>query len=127
MFGFNRHQSLVATISTDNTFSTAINIDGANKIAIEIPTFDVGLSTDSANVYAVVAKTANGTFRRVKDMGAYSASSGIQDWEVPSSIGNFTVVCRPVVGFNYMKIEVGQGATSVTSTAGVLAKIHVIN
>ena len=122
MLGNNSVRVVDAPIPLGATFSTAVNIDGANKIGLELPTFDVGSSTDSCNVYATVCDTRGGTYRRVKDMGAYSASSGIQDWEVPSTIGNYTVVCRPVVGFNFMKIEV-----SVSASAGIAARVHVIN
>ena len=127
MFGQERHAVIAATIATDATFSSAIFIGGANKIAIEIPTFAGGISTDSANVYAVVCSTVDGTFRRLKDMGVYSANSGIGDWEVPRTIGNYTVVCNPAVGFKYLKLEIAQGSTSMTATAGLAAKIHVIN
>ena len=118
--------SVSAIVATDVTFTSAIKIEGANRIGIEVPTFAVGLSTDSANVYALVSNESDGTFRRLKDMGVYSASSGIDDWEVPRGIGNYTVLCRPAVGFAWLKLEVGQGATSVTATAGLSCKVHIM-
>jgi hypothetical protein len=127
MYGQGRHLAVAATISTDNTFSTFVNITGANKIALEIPTFAVGASTDSCNVYAMVCQTETGTYRVVKDMGVYSSVSGIQDWEVPRSIGNYVVNCPVAVGFNYLKIGIGQAGQNKTATANILCKIHVIN
>lgn len=119
------HVVKTATIVTDSTFSSEVNIAGFNRIAIEVPTFDAGLSTDSANVYVNVAETEGGTYRRLKDMGAYSSTSGIQDWEVPRTIGNYTVLCRPASGFHWMKLEVAQGATfNATSTAGLSCKVY---
>ena len=127
MFGTERHKVIAATFATDNTFTTAIYIGGANKVAFEVPTFAVGASTDSCNVWALVANSETDTFRRVKDMGAYSSNSGLEDWEVPSGIGNYTVIVRPVTGFNYVKFEIGQGTTGRTATANLLAKVHVLN
>ena len=126
MFGFYGHKRVPATVVTDATFTTAINVQGANRVAFEIPTFAAGLSTASANVYVNVCNSATGTFRRLKDVGIYSASSGIQVWEVPNGAGDYTVLCRPAVGFDWIKLEVGTGGSSVTATAGLDCFVHVM-
>lgn len=115
------HKVEVATFLSAATFSRAIPIDGVNRVAIELPSFASNLATATANVFVQVCETVDGVFRRIKDMGVYSASSGLQDWEVPSSIGNSVVLCRPAVGFNYMKIELSQIAT-----AGYSPSVHKI-
>jgi len=116
-------KAIPATIGTDASISTAINVTGFNHVAFEIPTFAVGINTASANVYCQVAANAADTFRRVKDVGIYSSNSGIQTWEVPLGVGGYTVVCRPAERFNFVKIELG--GTNVTGTAGLAAKVHV--
>ena len=104
------------------TVTRAIPIEGVNRIAFELPTFAASLITATANVFFQVCETETGTFRRVKDMGVYSASSGLQDWEIPSTVGGFTVLCRPAPGFNFLKIEVSKTATAVYSPT-----VHKIN
>jgi len=119
MLGQYQHGVTVATISTDTLVSTAIAIDGANRVAFEIPTLTGGI-TATANVFCQVAESATGTFRRIVDMGVYSASSGLQDWEAPSTTGNRIILCRPAAGASHVKIEL-----SNTATANVLAKVHI--
>jgi hypothetical protein len=121
MRGQSLHQIEVATMATDATLSRAIPIDGVNRIMFEIPTFAIGLITATANIFVQVCDNATGTFRRLKDMGVYSASSGLQDWETPSSIGNYTVLCRPAAGVSYLKIE-----SSKTATAAFYPVVHKI-
>lgn len=114
------HQTIAATIATAATSSDAIDITSWDFVAFEIPTFAVGVITATANVYAQVCDTASGTFRRVQDLGVYSGGSGILDWEVPSTTGNRTVICRPASRFNFVKIEL-----SNTATAQVSCVVHV--
>lgn len=116
------HKTEVATFANAATVSRAIPIDGVNRVALELPTFAIGLGATTCNVFVQVSKTETGTFRRLKDMGVYSAASGLQDWEVPSSIGNCVVLCRPAAGFNYLKIEVSNAATA----AGYSPTVHKI-
>jgi len=120
MIGQHGHFVQEATITTDNLLSTAIFVGGANHVSFEIPTFSVGLNATTSNVFVQVAATSDGTFRRAKDAGIYSASSGIQDWEVPSDAGNYNAVCRPAARFDFIKIEL-----SNTATANVLCNVHV--
>lgn len=110
-----------ATISTDTTVSTAINIAGAKKILFEIPTAAVGLSTTTCNIYAQVCNSTDGTFRRIKVQGVYSAGSGILDWETPSSLGNFFVEV-PIAGWNFVKAE-----SNNTASTNFNIKVHMSN
>lgn len=109
------HKTEVATMAINDMVTRAIPIDGVNRIALELPTFAASLITTTANIFIQVCETETGTFRRVKDMGVYSASSGLQDWEIPSTVGGSMVLCRPAPGFNYMKIESSKTATAVYS------------
>ena len=108
-----------ATISTDNTESNAVDIQGANAVAIDLPTFAAGITTATANVYVKVSNSATGTFRRLVDMGEYSGGAGLQEWEVPSGTGDIKVLCRGVQGFGFMKVE-----TSNTATANFAVQVH---
>lgn len=116
------HATKVATITTDTTISTAINIAGARGIAIEVPTAEVGLYTATCNIYIQVAQKHTDTFRRLKAMGVYSAGSGIYDYEVPSNAGNFFLNV-PVHGWNYLKVESRTSADSTT----LKVKVHMSN
>ena len=122
MQGFEYHAIQTATIATDGSITTAIHIGGANRVSIECPTFSVGVITATANIFVHVANTSDGTFRILRDMGTYSANSGLQQWELPSSTGNCNVLCRPAVGYNYMKIQ--QSNTSTANAEYVVHKLH---
>lgn len=112
MWGFSGHQTVVCTFATGATISSAIPTRGSNHVAIELETFAVGLAAATANVYVLGCKTASGTFRRIMDEGNYSAGAAIADWEVPSTIGNKTVVCRPAARFDYIKYQFSQDVTA---------------
>lgn len=111
---------VAATIGINALSSPAVFIGGASRVALEIPAF-TNLITATANIYVKACATENGTFYRVKDMGTYSANSGLQDWEVPSTAGGFIVICDPAIGFNYICVE-----SSKTATAAFSAKVHVM-
>ncbi len=115
------HQKMSATIGINTVFSESVFIGEAKKVMIEIQTFANGIVTATANIYANVALESTDTFRRVHDMGVYSASSGIYAWETPSGVGNFNAVCRPALGYQYLKIE-----SSKTATAALTCYVHVI-
>lgn len=116
------HKTEVATFANAATVSRAIPIDGVNRVAFELPTYAIGLAAATCNVFVQVGETDTGTFRRLKDMGVYSAVSGLQDWEIPSGVGNSVVLCRPAAGFNYIKLELSQAATA----AGYSPTVHKI-
>lgn len=122
MAAWGGYKVLTATIATSASISTAIPIDGWNRLAIELPTFSSGCVSATANVYLQATNdAASGTFRRVQVMGFYSGSSGIYDWEVPASTGNKIVVCEPALNFAAIKVELSISATA----AAYGAKIHV--
>lgn len=121
MKGQNGHHSQVATVASGANDSTTVYIAGANRILIELPAFGTLLAASTSAVYVKVAKEATDTFRRLQDMGVYSANSGIYDWEIPTGSGNRFVLCRPVVGVDHMKVELGQ-----TATAGYCPTVHIL-
>lgn len=121
MNGLYGDKRIECAIAIDAKISSAVPIKGANKIAIELPTFAIGLITATANVYALVCDTAAGTFRRVVANGVYSGGSGYLDFELPSSAGNRIVDVPWATGFGYLKIE-----TSNTATAAYTAYVHVM-
>lgn len=109
------HKFINADIATAGSISTAVYIAGANRVSIEIATLAVGCITSTANVFVFVANSATGTFRKLEDMGIYSSASGLQPWEHPSTTGNVNVLCRPVVGYNWMKVQISNTATATVS------------
>jgi hypothetical protein len=116
------HGIQTTTIPADTTFTSAVNIQGCNMIGLELQTFSVFLSTTTANVYLVVCRTIDGTFRRLTCQGVYSGSSGIYNWELPSSTGNMIVNVPQLAGYNYAKVEF-----SNTCTALATISVHKIN
>ena len=124
MFGMFGHKITPCTFTTGSTFSTVITLPGGyNFWAFGIQTFAVGLGTATANVYIQVSNSAaTAGFRRVKLMGQYSAGSGIQDFEVPSSTGNYIVVAPAILGWNYVRLELSTIATNLIN-----AEIHSMN
>lgn len=115
------HQRMSATIGINSTIATAVFIGEARKVAIEIQTFANGFTGANGNIYVQVANGETDTFRRLHDMGVYSAASGIYAWETPSGAGNAVYLCRPALGFNYLKIE-----SSQTATAAITCYVHVV-
>ena len=120
------HQIMTSTIASNATLTSAFNVAEYNHVAIELPTFSIGIATNTANVYVQVCNTATGTFRRVQDVGVYSGASGIYDWETPSSTGNRIVICRPAERFDYIKVELSNTATA-GSNDGYPITVHVHN
>jgi len=122
MQGLSGHKTIIATIATGGSVTTAINVTQWNHVSIEVPTYAVGCVTATANIKCLVAKNNTDTFRPVREMGVYSANSGIQDWEIPSSAGNFNAICRPAARFNWVKFQI-----SNTCTANLGCVVHVHN
>jgi hypothetical protein len=120
--GITGHKRMTATVATGGSLTTAINIAGFNSISIEAPLFSSGCVTATANIKCLVARNATDTFRVLKAQGVYSAGSGILDWEVPSTTGNYNVVNPHLSGFNLMKIQI-----SNTCTANCEFVIHAKN
>lgn len=113
------HKRIAAPIATDATISTYVSCGGYKQVAVEIPTAEAGTYTATCNVYCKVAYGSAGPFRRVKVMDpGSSAGTGIVDWEVPSSAGNFFSVV-PCQGYNYMKVELGASADSTVMSCYV--------
>lgn len=117
MFGMYGHQVLACTMTTGATVATVITLPGGyNYYAVAVGTFSAGLPTTTANVYVQVSNTTTtSTFQRVKLTGAYSSGSGIQDWEVPSSTGNYIAVCPALVGWKYARVEMSTVPTALMS------------
>lgn len=116
MWGFERHKAQAATILTEASQSTGVKIQGFAKISIEVPTFAIGLNTAVACIRCQVSQD-NVTYRQLYANGRYSAMSGIGIWEVPAGAGGYNVVCEPVVGFKYMKVELASTNASATAAA----------
>lgn len=112
MYGQYGHARKNLTFASNAKESSVYDISGANKIAVEIAAFDGALATTTANIFVKGCNTSDGTFRRIKQMGIYSAASGIHDWEVPSTTGDFIAVCDAALGFSFIKLELSNTATA---------------
>jgi hypothetical protein len=112
MLGYDLQGVITATVGANALLSQAFDVRGWNHVAFEVPTFSVYCVSATANVYVQGASTIDGTYRRIMDVGEYSAGAGIADWEVPEGIGNKLVICRPATRFNYLKVEVSKTATA---------------
>jgi hypothetical protein len=123
MFGFGIHKVQASTMATGASTSGSFDIRNANAIGIEIPAFGTVMGSATVNVYVAVAASA-GTFVRLKAMGTYSSTSGIQDWEIPQGSGGYIANCPVAVGFTQMQI---QFPTTVTGTGGPFTpRVHVM-
>lgn len=111
------HGVIDASIASGATFSTFVKIEGYSGIAIDMPAFGTLLGTNAANVYVnVAADTAATTnFKRLKTLGVYSASSGVDDWEVTETSGPFIARCDAAVGFRWIRVELSTAATDAIS------------
>lgn len=114
-------QKVSATFDVNALVTEAVDIRQAKRVYLEIPTYAIGIITATANIYVQAADTQTGTFRRVQEMGVYSANSGIYAWEIPSGAGNSYTLCRPVIGLDWLKIE-----SSKTATAAMTCYVHII-
>jgi hypothetical protein len=112
MWGFSGHQRTGCTFATGATSGSAVFIGGANHVSIEVPTFASYMSVTTANIYIQGSNKSDGTFRRIVDEGNYSAGAGIADWEVPSSTGNRTIICRPAARCDWIKVETSRVTTA---------------
>lgn len=122
MLGFDGQTFVTATIAADALISNQIEVTGWNHVAFDVPLFSSFCVSATANVYVMGAAASSGTFRRIKDIGEYSAGAGIRDWEVPESTGSYIVACRPAARFNYIKVECSKTATAAISVNVILHK-----
>lgn len=106
-----------ASISTDGSITSAIDIRGAGRIAIEFPTFSVGIITATANVKFQVSNALAGTYRPLYADGRYSGASGLQQVELPSTSGNLVLDAPWLCGHSYMKIQISNTATAAYNPA----------
>lgn len=115
------YKSLPATITSTNQESSAINIEGATAVSIEVPTFTVGLNTAAASVSLKGCETSDGTFRPIH---AYSAASGFNTLTLVSAgAGNVLVMCGPNAKYLPKFIKVAVSGTNATATAAGLATV----
>ncbi len=106
------HKAFTVTMVTGASVTSAFETMGWSNISIEAPSFSASLPATTANVRVQVCDTPTGTFRDLRDMGSYSATSGVQVWEIPSSTGDFIASCRPLIGYAYAKIALLTAATN---------------
>jgi hypothetical protein len=123
MNGFQIHKVQGVSMVTGASFAGPFDVRGANQVALEIPTFGTVFTTATPNVY-INAAASGGTFVRVKAMGTYSSSSGIQDWEIAQGPGNYIAYCPVAVGFTQIQV---QFSTTVSGNGGVFTpRVHVM-
>jgi hypothetical protein len=122
MLGFDGQTAIVTTVEAAATLSPAFEVTGWNHVALDIPTFSVYCGVATASVYLQGSQSINGTYRRIKDIGEYSAGAGILDWEVPESVGNYLVCCRPAERFNYLKVELSATTTAAMAIGVIVHK-----
>jgi hypothetical protein len=121
MQGLDQQVVVAVSVTANAKVSDPVDVTGFNHVAFELPTFTSYCITATANMYLqassvlTYASASTGTFRRVVDTGVYSATSGLQDWEVPSSTGNKVVACRPATRFNFVKVEFSNTMTAAMS------------
>lgn len=119
-----RAKVLTSTVASGTSINTnGVCIQGAEKVYFEIPTCEIGLNTANISVRAQVSQSLAGTYRPLRCAGVYSANSGVQTWEVWSSIGNY--VCEvPCQGNNYIKVELA-GTNGIATAAAFACKVIV--
>jgi len=123
MFGdAEAYEKTTATVITDASLTTAVYIAPYSRVAIEVPTFSLGVATINASVALQVAQQSSDTFRTLRTLTINSAGSGILQWEVPLSKGGYTVVCRDLAYYNWCKVEIT--GTNATGTAGLECVVH---
>ena len=117
MFGFTGHKTTDVIVASAASLSSYCLTRGYNHVAVEVPAFGTLLAESTANVEVYGCATATGTYRVIKDEGNYSAGASIDNWEVPSTTGNWICVCRPAARFDYIKVHFSTAATdSITAT-----------
>jgi hypothetical protein len=117
------YQKVTATVITDASTTTAIQVARFNRLALEIPTFSLGVATISASVAVLVAYNSGDTFRNMYALTINSAGSGLVKWEVPLTKGGYNVTCREATNYNWAKIEIT--GTNATGTAGLECIFHL--
>jgi uncharacterized ParB-like nuclease family protein len=116
-----RHKTIAFEIATDAVRPTAgIKILGAEKIAIEVPTFTCSAANVSISFEA--SDSLAGTYRPVHALTVNSAASGVALWQTLAGTGPLLAVCEPIAGMKYIK-----PVLSLTTTVSVAGKVHVMN
>lgn len=119
----NYYKTLNATIANTLQASNAVKIEGQRGLAIELPTFTIGLNTAAAAVTLSGCETETGTFRAIH---VYSAASGYNAFGIPSGAGNVIVSLGPNATYLPKFIKVNVSGTNATATAaGYTAVVHM--
>lgn len=108
-------------IATGASAFDPINVEGFDRVSLDIQTFAVYCLTASVALSLQGSTTATtSSFRYVKHMGVYSAGSGILNWEVPVGVGNYVVTCEPATNFKWIR------PVLLANTATASANVKVI-
>jgi len=115
----------VAAGAAGDSVSDVFNTTEMAGVAVTVVTFANACATASASLELQVSNTATTTtFKSVKAYGVYSAGTGIMTWEVPASVGAYTVLVPEGVGaFKYMRLRIAGPNTATCTTT--LAQIHM--
>lgn len=116
----------VACGAAGDSVSDVVKIEEMSKVAVTVVTFATVCLTASASLEIQVSNTSTtSTFKSVKTYGVYSGGTGIMTWEVPASVGAFTVLTPEGVGcFKYMRLRIAGPNTATCTTT--LAQIHMV-
>ena len=120
-YGLYGNQATSVPMVSAASITVPIDVRGANAVWVELPTFSVGMTLTSGNMYVRGSPTAvTSTFRRLAMMGNYSGATGVYNWELPYSTGNVMVQLPVAYFWNYIQLEFNMNATA----AGYTPVVH---
>jgi hypothetical protein len=115
------HVRLPCTMTTGTSLTSSIDCRGWKYLAIECPTFSIAFGSANCAVYCyVAANDVTAQYRPLYDLGL-ATSGAVQQWTIPSGIGNFLAPVDAYQGFAYVKF----GFSQVTTAATFIPYVHL--
>ncbi len=84
--------------------SEVMEVRGYQFASIQVPAFSTAFGTTAVGVKLEGGFTSTtGQLATVRAMGVYSSGSGILEWEVPESTGNYVTGLVPIDGLTHIR------------------------
>jgi len=105
-------RTIVATMATSVTTTSAIPVGEWRAISIEAPTFAASFLGATVAVNVKVSNELAGTYRPLQNMLTSGSTFLAVAVAVPGSVGNFNIIARDAQNFNYMKLDTDTATTN---------------
>src|SRR5574344_1573820 len=112
----NLNKTLIATMATGVTTTSAIPVVGWKKASIEVATFAVGFAGASVAMNVKVSNELDGTYRPLQKFVNSGSTILAANVAVQAQTGPYVIEITEVTNFNYMKLDTD---TATSNAVGI--------